>query len=580
MDRGWISNAQRRLHALILPLLIVTAGLLAYHNSGTGPFLFDDHAAITTHPALSTLWPPRAVVAPPQFTPVAGRPVAALSLAANYALGGLDVRGYHAFNLTVHLLAALVLFGLVRRTLRLPSLAARYGAAAAGLSGAITILWTVHPLLTECVNYTIQRTELLMGVFVLLTLYCVNRSLTSAYAHRWQLAAVASCALGMSSKEVAVVTPLLAAAYHRCATGTPWRLLLRRHGGWYAGFAACWLLLALLVCSVNNAARLSLSDLTPWRYAATQCGILLHYLRLAVWPHPLSIDYEGWPLATWSVPDIFAVLAVVLLLLAILAAWRRAPWLGFLGLWCVLLLAPTSSVLPLVTEIAAERRMYLPLAALMSALVLGGWRGVTRRVPHAPFRNRMAAGLAALAAIALGTVTVRRNTDYSSEERIWAAVVAEHPDYPRARYTLGSLLARAGRLDEAGEQLAAALRLRPAYAEAMVNLGWVARHQGRLREAVAHLERAVRLAVRSPEAHYNLGCVQILQGDRESALRHLAEAARLQPDRPEITEALRRAQAGDPDPCRAPASAVLPATRTSRLPGPAPTPRPGWPPAA
>jgi hypothetical protein len=91
----------------------------------------------------------------------------------------ISVRGYHVFNLIVHLLGALVLFGIARRTLLQPALRARFGSAATPLALAVALLWAVHPLLTESVTYVIQRAESLMGLCYLLTLYCFIRGALS-----------------------------------------------------------------------------------------------------------------------------------------------------------------------------------------------------------------------------------------------------------------------------------------------------------------------------------------------------------------------------------------------------------------
>jgi protein O-mannosyl-transferase len=55
--------------------------------------------------------------------------------------------------------------GVVRRTLRQPTLRERFGASANGLALATAVLWMVHPLQTESVTYVIQRAESMMGLF-------------------------------------------------------------------------------------------------------------------------------------------------------------------------------------------------------------------------------------------------------------------------------------------------------------------------------------------------------------------------------------------------------------------------------
>ncbi|MEE9211156.1 MAG: hypothetical protein V3U29_00715, partial [Phycisphaeraceae bacterium] len=94
-----------------MPWLLVVVGVLVYANSLSGPFIYDDHASIVDNKPIRHLWPPRWIVVQPPDSPAAGRPVVGLSLAVNYAIGELDVRGYHAFNIAVHILGAMIFFG-------------------------------------------------------------------------------------------------------------------------------------------------------------------------------------------------------------------------------------------------------------------------------------------------------------------------------------------------------------------------------------------------------------------------------------------------------------------------------------
>ncbi len=97
------------------------AAVLAYHNSFSGPFIFDDKPAIAENPTIRQLWPIWKPLCPPNHgETVTGRPLLNLSFAANYAVNGLNVWGYHVANLAIHVLAALLLFGILRRTFLLP----------------------------------------------------------------------------------------------------------------------------------------------------------------------------------------------------------------------------------------------------------------------------------------------------------------------------------------------------------------------------------------------------------------------------------------------------------------------------
>jgi hypothetical protein len=198
-------SASRR-RTMLGGVVIALAVLAAYGNSLHGPFVFDDLTSIPENPTIRHLADLGQVLSPPSVagTSVAGRPLVNFTLAMNYAWGGLDVVGYHAFNIVIHLLSGLTLFGIGRRTLmRFPARAfspasVPRGSGAVGtnpdqkadlipllLAFAVALLWSLHPLQTESVTFVVQRTESLMGLFYLLTLYCFIRGAASSRPRLW-----------------------------------------------------------------------------------------------------------------------------------------------------------------------------------------------------------------------------------------------------------------------------------------------------------------------------------------------------------------------------------------------------------
>jgi tetratricopeptide (TPR) repeat protein len=247
-----------------------------------------------------------------------------------------------------------------------------------------------------------------------------------------------------------------------------------------------------------------------------------HYLRLALWPSRLVFDYG--PLSgpgRWYLPT-----AVLLVLLAgTLAGLRRrdlgSRTAGFLGAWFFALLAPTALV-PVATQTIAEHRMYLPLAAVMTALVLAVGQAVAR-----PAVLAVAAGLVALG---LGTATAARNEVYGSELALWRDTVAKRPGNDRAHNNLGNAFFHAGRMPEAREQYEQALRLHPGdNAEVQYNLGAVLAQEGHWTEAIAPAAEAVRLAPENPDARASLGTALANSGRVGEALAQFQAAARLNP---------------------------------------------------
>jgi tetratricopeptide (TPR) repeat protein len=573
--------------------LIVAAAVAAYHHSFAGPFVYDDLGAIVANQTIRQLWPLGQVLSPPPHgQTVSGRPLLNLSLAINYAIGGLDVRGYHVTNLLIHVAAALLLFGILRRTFLLPALCDRFGSAAVGLALASALLWTVHPLQTESVTYVVQRGESLMGFFYLLTLYCIIRGAagtvpffaghkptmpgsaagekgdcpprsadegpaargerggTNLANHRsqagdyppwpallWYAAAVLACLLGMACKEVMATAPLIVLLYDRTFLAGSLAEGWRRRWGLYVGLAATWGLLAYLAFSTGLIARQAeVGAPDPWSYARSQPGVILHYLRLSLWPSPLCLDY-AWPVARGFAEILPGALVIgVLVAATVWGLWGRRAW-GFWGAWFFLLLAPTSSILPL-TKLAFEHRMYLSLAAVAVLAATGGYVLWDRLLPRpaAPSYRALAARWAAPAVVVtallfgLGVATAARNLDYASSLGIWQDTVDKRPDNPLAHYNLGTVLDGLGRSREAVVHYQRALELKPDYPEPHNNLGVILAAEGKFHEAIEHYRQALRLRPDDVEAHNNLGNALAAVGETEEAIKHCREAVRLRPD--------------------------------------------------
>jgi Flp pilus assembly protein TadD len=532
---------------------LAAAAVMAYAGSFSLPFHFDDMSSIPGNPSIRHL---ASAFFPPINRTVTGRPFLNLSLAVNYAISGTSAWSYHATNLAIHVLAGLTLFGIVRRTL-----ASRWRGPSTAAAFSVALLWTLHPLQTGAVTYVIQRAESLMGLLYLLTLYCFLRGAGAGGPSRrlWFAASVSACLLGMATKEVMASAPLIVLLYDRAFVAGSFREAWRRRWSVHASLAATWLILAYLVFFTQRSGTVAGvdGDLSWWRYGLTQFPAITHYLKLCLLPFPLVFDY-----GTVLVPPSFAVLPYALFIAGLLAAtaWAlaRHPSVGFLGAAFFAILAPSSSIVPVVGETMADYRMYLPLAAVLALTVVGlfSWLG------------RAALPVCLAAAAGLGLSTAARNRDYSSEQSIWADTVAKRPDNFRAHNNLaGILLATPGRLNEAVAQFREAVRLRPDSAEAHNNLGnalagvpggmdeAVSQYRealrlkpdlvganlglgnallgmpGRLGEAIACYEAAVRSRPDSAEGHFNLGnALSMAPGRLDDAVAQYEEALRLRPD--------------------------------------------------
>jgi protein O-mannosyl-transferase len=497
--------------------VLAAVAALAYARTFSVPLFYDDVPSIVHNPTLRHLG---AAFWPAGRSTVSGRPVLNLSLALNYAVSGLGVWSYHALNLAIHILAALALFGIVRRTL-----APGAGRRSTSVAFCVALLWALHPLLTESVTYVIQRAESLMGLFYLLTLYFFIRGAApdSRAARPWFALSVACCVLGMGTKEVMVSAPLIVLLYDRTflarSFSEAWRLRRRV----YVGLAATWLVLPFLIYSTHGrGGTAGFGTSVPWwSYALTQLRAIIIYLRLSLWPHPLIFDY-GSSMALKSLRLVPYALAVGGLVLATAWALVRRPALGFLGACFFAILAPSSSVVPVVTEAMAEHRMYLPLIPVVVLAVLGINRGLGRWAIPACL---------AIAAL-LFWATWSRNEVYQTEKGIWSDTVEKLPANERAQNNLGNMLAKEpGGLDEAIARFREALRLEPGYADAHFDLGLaLSKNPGRREEAISHYEEALRLEPSFVEAHNNFGNALMSEGRTSEAITQFEDALSLEPD--------------------------------------------------
>lgn len=512
--RGWVAI-----------LALATAGIVAYLNSFQGVFVFDDWGVINGAAM-------HASQAPWGFFRSA-RPLSDLLFVANYAIHRQDVWGYHAVNLLIHLMAGVALLALAHRILLAPRLQGRYAAAAPGLAFTIAILWLVHPLQTQSVTFIAQRAESLMGLFYLLTLYCVARVASASSPAIWGACAILACALGMASKTIMITAPLIALLCDAVFfTGSVVKSL--RAWPWlYLGLAACLSLPVVLSATEAPVAAepsvgFALKSVTALDYARSQPGVLLHYLRLALWPSSLVLDYD-WPVARgfWAVVPPSLIIGA----LGAVTIWKlaRGAPLGFLGAWFFLILAPTSSFYP-IADLAVEHRMYLPLVAVVSVVVVGGWELFRHVVSDRSIRQAWTICLVAGLVISLMAVTIRRNADYRSAIVMWSDVVAKRPGNPRALNSLGGALAEEGRNRDAIPYYVEAIRLKPNFTQAHSNLGAALARLHRLDEAITHYREAMRLDPDFAGTYNNLGAAFYEKGNMDEAVSSYRKAVELKSD--------------------------------------------------
>ncbi len=541
-------------------LVLGLALFVVYYPATGGPLICDDSVTLVENPSLRQLWPlfgsgeGGGPLNPPDTTPTHGRPLVNMSFAVNYYLGGLDPFGYRVVHIILHLLAAMLLWAILARTLRLDFFRGRFDSISEPLAFASALVWALHPLNTETLVYVTQRTELMMGLFYLATLFCSMRYWASTGRRvraGWLVLATLACLSGMLSKEMMASAPAMVLLYERTFLVGSYRRAFVRSWPLYVGLALTWG--SVLALNINGPSTpgagfgMGVSAHVWW---FTQAKVLFLYLKLALWPWPLVIHYvdpylktvaEAWP---W-------LLATGALVLGTLVLHSRRRAAGYVAVWIFAVLSPTL-LIPLVGEAIAERRMYVPLAAIVPLLTVGGyvllqkvWRSIARQVgwENSRSKSQTAILLAVMTlAIGLGWVSSHRLLAYRDKISLWQDAVRHQPHDPLVQFNLGTLLAESGKMTDAIGHFEEAVRLAPTpqespiwYADMMCyraqfNLARALEGVSRFQEAIDHYRRTIKSWPSDSASHYNLARLLEKSGDLRGAMEHYQQAIAAQPD--------------------------------------------------
>jgi hypothetical protein len=512
----------------------------AYGPALHSPFVLDD-----LYLPYAEQYPPRLLHGWVGFL----RPLLMFSYWVDYQIGGGDPHGYHTTNVLLHFLVSIVVMLIAARLLEWSGVSGRMRQALAVFSGALFLL---HPLQTESVAYVASRSEVL-SVFFYYTAFAVflysNRDSMSLLR---AIAIVTLFGAAAATKEHTLTLPALIVLtdlfWHRGG--------LRRNRILYALLALACAAGGVVVGKVllaSNTAGFGMADLSPASYFLTQCRTIWIYVRMFFLPFGQNIDADI-PISR-GLLDQGAIFGLVALLAVTAAAWiyrKRWPLAAFGVFVFLLLIAPTSSIIP-IRDVLAERRVYLPfLGLILISLEL------LRRLQ---FPQAVGAGSAVLLAATL--LTYQRSEVWSTPLTLWQDSVAKSPRKMRPRFHLAFAEYQAGdcakaaqdfqaasRLDtpdyrllvdwanaldcasqeeEAATEFTAATSLYPQSAEAWVGLSSVYGKQQKLDQALEVLARAEALDPGIAQIYVNRGGVYELQGNRAAALKEYRRALAIDP---------------------------------------------------
>jgi len=489
--------------------------------------------------------------------------------------------GYRLVNLVLHFAAAILVWRITARTLRLAKIDERLSERAETLGWSAALLWAVHPANTECVIYIAARWQLAFGVLALSAVYGAIRYWEATSASRrwgWLVVAVTAGLAADVCSPLAIALPFALILLERTLVAGTFRAAWSRSWPLYSALAG------VAILGLVGGSGWSTGGFGGWPAAARH---FMHDVRTLVWPWPLAIQYDLARTISAGA-TIAGAIASMLYLAVTIGLLGRRSMLGLAAGLVVVLLLPAIAD-PGMPGLAGDAALYLPLAVWTAVLAIGGYQvlwwfsrqflSLSRDGERWTSRAAIVSCLALL--LILGGVSRQRLRAYTSELELWQDTVAHQPHNPLARMKLGVELDRAGRSAEALAQLHEAVRcgddlppvhhayaralegaarpadaieqyqrtleLAPGHAAAHNNLGRLLAQAGRLQEAIEHYEQALAGDPGLAEAHSNLGILLSEVGYRHEAIQHLETALALKPDLVAYTNlAVAYSRAGNP----------------------------------
>ena len=514
----------------LIAVVFVTV-LVVFRGALDGGFVYDDFPRIVeAEGRITSIWPPA-------WMSDGQRPVVRLSLALNHLAGGLDPVGYHAFNLVLHASAAVLVLLVVReggRRLADRGIVADSSRRRLIVAAAVALIWALHPVQTSTTTYVIQRAESLAGFFSLLAVYGllrgdrVNRLATGTIV-------VVSVVLALGSKPSAVVLPAMLLVVDWAVVTGSLRDTLRRRGRLHLAAWACLLLLFATgaVASLWRSEGIAgvgftRAGSTPFEYAASQLSAAVVYARIVFDASAMSIDHGPEALQPgWTRPVGVAII-VTLLGLAIGGLTRHRWW------WCLpatmlLVMIPTSSIVPLADPLA-DHRLHFALLPLAIGLVALACFTVDRVPGRATRPVGVVVSILFVGVLVAEAQGVRsRNADYAEPRRLWDEVVERRPDHVRGLVNRASVALRAGRYADAERDLRAAAEIQPGNPVAMMNLAVLDLREGRAEAALRRLDVVGSIGRNDPLFHAARADALRDLGRCEEAVEACAASIRIEP---------------------------------------------------
>ncbi|MBE9532105.1 MAG: tetratricopeptide repeat protein, partial [Proteobacteria bacterium] len=478
----------RHLHYLLLLIL----GFIIYRGAIGGPFIFDDNQFILENLTIRSL---------SNFTDLSGtRYISFLSFAMNYAVDGYNAAGYKITNIAIHIVNSILVYKFVSTLIETPTLKKARGELKY-LAVIVSLLFLTHPIATQAVNYTFQRSATLATLFYLLsiTLYLKARLMglcgdKEKNPKRYALYAFALLAaiIAQKTKEISFTLPFMIVLFDMTLLPASIGIKSRLKNLLPFLFTLAIIPASILLPSSGGALnatggsetvrRIQIEILTEQSrhdYLITQFKVVPIYFKLLFFPTNQNLLHDITTYDSFFNPQVlvsFVFLAVIFafaiyLLVRSIKRKEAASFLIGAGiLWFFITISMESSIIPLKYKMF-EHRAYLPSVGFFISTATA-FLYISRAIfNRGERRSPLPLVIAIIVITVLSFLSYQRSSVWKDKFSIWSDTVAKSPGNSKAHNELGTAYMELGKTTEALKHYKEAIRINPRSGIAIVNLG-------------------------------------------------------------------------------------------------------------
>ena len=535
-------------HIIAIALLSLFA-IALYLNSLNNPFIFDDFPNIVNNPYIRNLKDIPLFLKGLLTYTNPFRLLPNVSFAINYHFHKVNVFGYHVVNLVLHILSGLLVYFIARNLFILESERNKslsddpkslHRQKTNYLSLLAAAIFISHPIQVNAVTYIVERNEVFASLFYLLGFYLFMKMGSSRGRPKALLVFGIPLIffLAVLSKEISFTFPINLALFdlmYMCEN----REMVKRRLKVYIGIGLPLILYPIFFLRGGIFAMLFRQShpWTPWENFLTQSNVIIQYFKLILLPllRWLNIDH-GFQISKslFEYPTFVSISIILFLLILATGLIRKKRLISFSIFWFFIVLAPTSSIIP-IPDIMVEYRLYLPMFSLSLILALGLHYlfQLLARYHSKILGQGVVWGISILILSFYSVVTVERNKIFGDELTLWSDAVKKSPEKIRPKISLVGAYNQHGLYDQAIATSLEVLKREPRDHQIYTKLGVSYMFKRDYDKAIDAFKTSIEINENNPIAYNNLGIIYLERKDFDQAIAFLRKAMALDPDRAE-----------------------------------------------